>query len=47
MKKTFTDLLNEDAQTFNFNSLNLFEMNRSLGFDRIDGGSKISLGFKL
>ena len=43
-EKTYTDLLNEDAQTFNFNSLNLFEMNRSLGFDRIDGGSKISIG---
>ena len=43
-EKTFTDLLNEDAQTFNFNSLNLYEMDRSLGFDRIDGGSKLSLG---
>tara|TARA_A100001037_G_scaffold301362_1_gene330683 strand:- start:149 stop:2272 length:2124 start_codon:yes stop_codon:yes gene_type:complete len=43
-EETHSDLLNEDAQTFNFNSLNLFEMNRSLGFDRIDGGSKISLG---
>tara|TARA_B100001057_G_C22846385_1_gene949230 strand:- start:790 stop:2922 length:2133 start_codon:yes stop_codon:yes gene_type:complete len=43
-EKTFTDLQNEDAQTFNFNSLNLYEMDRSLGFDRIDGGSKLSLG---
>ena len=43
-EETYSDLLNEDAQTFNFNSLNLFEMNRSLGFDRIDGGSKVSIG---
>ena len=43
-EKTSQDLINEDSKTFNFNTLNIFENNRSLGFDRIDSGSKIMIG---
>jgi len=43
-EKISDDLLNEDANTFNFNTINLFENNRSLGFDKIDSGSKFTLG---
>jgi LPS-assembly protein len=39
-----SNLLNEDSQTLNFNSLNLFESNRSYGHDKIDSGNKMSLG---
>jgi LPS-assembly protein len=43
-EKTSQDLLNEDSKTYNFNTLNLFENNKSLGFDRIDSGSRIMVG---
>jgi len=43
-EKTSQDLINEDSKTFNFNTINLFENNRSLGFDRVDSGSKIMIG---
>ena len=41
---TDSDLLNEDSRTINFNSLNLFETNRSYGYDKIDSGNKMSIG---
>ena len=43
-EKTSQDLLNEDSKTYNFNTLNLFANNKSLGFDRIDSGSRIMVG---
>jgi len=44
-EKTSQDLLNEDSKTYNFNTLNLFENNKSLGFDRIDSGTRLMVGF--
>jgi len=43
-EKISQDLLNEDSKTYNFNTLNLFENNKSLGFDRIDSGSRVMVG---
>lgn len=43
-EETNEDTLNEDSKTLNFNTLNLFENNRSLGFDKIDSGTKMQIG---
>jgi len=43
-EKRSSKLLNEDSNVMNFNTLNLFEVDRSYGFDKIEGGHKLAIG---
>jgi len=43
-EKSNGKLLNEDSNVMNFNTLNLFEIDRSYGFDKIEGGHKLAVG---
>ncbi|MCG6858094.1 MAG: LPS-assembly protein LptD [Salaquimonas sp.] len=37
---------NEDAQSFVFDTTNLFERNKFSGYDRVEGGTRANLGFR-
>jgi len=43
-EKSNNKILNEDSNVMNFNTLNLFEIDRSYGFDKIEGGHKFAVG---
>ena len=40
-------IVNEDAQSFVFDDTNLFAWNKFSGYDRVEGGSRANVGFKL
>jgi LPS-assembly protein len=37
---------NEDAQSFVFDTTNLFERNKFSGYDRVEGGTRANIGFR-
>ncbi|HFB2047701.1 MAG: LPS-assembly protein LptD [Hyphomicrobiaceae bacterium] len=40
------DLPNEDARSIVFNDTNLFELNKTSGFDRVETGTRVNLGLQ-
>lgn len=41
-----SDIPNEDSQVFEFDETNLFEPDRFVGLDRVDGGSRVAYGLR-
>lgn len=44
--KVYPNIPNEDSQAFDFNDTNLFDDNRSPGFDLYEGGQRVNLGLR-
>lgn len=42
-----SDIPNEDSQAFEFDDTNLFSLSRFPGFDRVEGGPRVSYGVRL
>ena len=45
-EKNIGKLPNEDAQSFVFDTTNLFERDKFSGFDRVEGGTRANIGFR-
>jgi LPS-assembly protein len=44
--KVYPDIPNEDSLAFDFNDTNLFDYNRSPGFDLFEGGQRMNVGLR-
>lgn len=45
-RRNDTDVPNEDSQSLEFDTTNLFRSNRNSGWDRVDGGQRIAYGLR-